>query len=115
MYDLPLMNHKPESLECQVIANLMDSWRRNPLIMVEIIEEGKADKHNGKNLKAVTNSIIEFRLTRSRSRKETIKRKQKALRLLDNFSVQETSIITGLAIKTLNIYLNDQNTTAIAV
>ena len=115
MYGMSLMNYKPESLEGQVIANLMESWRRSPVKMAEIIEEGKSEIDNGRNLKAITNGIMEFRLIRSKKRKENIKRKQKALRLLDSFTIKEVMSITGLGQTTLNRYISEQNASAIAV
>ena len=115
MYDLPLMNHKPESLECQVIANLMESWRRSPLIMTEILEEARDYLDNGKNIMAIQNGIKLYRLNKSNMLKQKVERKSNALKLLNNFTIIETSIITGLSPQTIYCYLNDQNTTAIAV
>ena len=107
MYGLE-MNELPESLEGRVIANLMQSWRRNPLIMAEIIEEGKADEFNGRNIMAIRNGIIDYRMMKSKKRKDSILRKRKALSLLGNFTAKEVSIITGLGITTISNYVREQ-------
>lgn len=112
---MPLMNYKPESLEGQVIANLMESWRKSPVKMAEIIEEGRVYSDNGKNIMAIKNAIKVYRLSKSNMLTQKIKRKANALKLLNNFTIIETSIITGLTTDTIYKYLNDQNASAIAV
>lgn len=115
MYDLPLMNHYPESLECRVIVNLIESWKRDPVIMAEILEEAKADYDNGKNYKAVSNAITDYRQSISKERKIVKIRKLNALSLLDNYTVKETSFITGISVKTIQHYINEQKPSTIAV